>query len=309
MELREIRSFLLIAKSGSIAETARQLHLTPGAVHKHLKTLERELGARIYQKTLEGLRLTPAGAVIRPYFQDVLDRCDAAVNALTDWKEDATGMVRVGAGPSFSSYMLPGVLSRFRRKHSKIEVFVETGNGSHLLEGLRRGDLDLIFDLEDPQAASEFVAMAEWESRIGIVSGFPDLPQRCRMKQLQRTPFILFQKGSRIASLIDAHFERIGFQPNVVMRSDSAEAIKAMVKNRLGIAMLFLWNANAEYRTGSLRVIHTDAPPLAGRMALLRRRTAYVPQALSAFADVARRMNWKNLHPLSPNNGSGQRGR
>jgi DNA-binding transcriptional LysR family regulator len=119
------------------------------------------------------------------------------------------------------------------------------------------------------------------------------------MDRLAKVPFILFQKGSRMQNLIDDHFQRIGFQPNVVMRSDSAEAIKAMVRSRLGVAMLFLYNANTEFRTGSLHIIHTDAPPLSARMVLLKKKSSYTPRAISAFVQVAQSTNWTNLHPIA----------
>jgi DNA-binding transcriptional LysR family regulator len=299
MEFREILSFVLLAKSHSILETSRELRLTPGAVHKHLKMLESELGVQLYEKYDGTLRLTEAGKAILPYFQDILDRRDAAIQATSDWKRETAGMVRVGAGPSFSSYMLPRVLSRFRRKFPKVEIFVETGNGNDLRESLRVGSLDLIFDVAHPPVDnSEFTTMAIWESELGIVSARPDLPQHCSLSRLAGAPFILFQKGSPMQEIVDSHFDRIGFQPNVVMRSDSAEAIKAMVKSRLGVAMLFLYNTTHDVRNGSIRVIHTDKH-LSARMVLLKRKSAFTPRASFAFAKMAERMNWANLHPVA----------
>ena len=208
-------------------------------------------------------------------------------------------MVRVGAGPSFSSYMLPRVLSRFRRKFPKVEIFVETGNGNDLRESLRVGSLDLIFDVAHPPVDnSEFTTMAIWESELGIVSARPDLPQHCSLSRLAGAPFILFEKGSPMQEIVDSHFDRIGFQPNVVMRSDSAEAIKAMVKSRLGVAMLFLYNTTHDVRNGSIRVIHTDKH-LSARMVLLKRKSAFTPRASFAFAKMAEQMNWANLHPVA----------
>jgi DNA-binding transcriptional LysR family regulator len=195
--------------------------------------------------------------------------------------------------------MLPRILSKFRHAYPKVEVFVETGNGSHLRESLRNGALDLIFEVAYPDAEpSDFTPMALWESHVGIVSALSDLPAHCRMERLAKVPFILFQKGSSMQNMIDGYFQRIPFRPHVVMRSDSAEAIKAMVKSRLGVAMLFLYNANEEFRNGSLHVIHTDAPPLSARMVLLKRNSSYASKVLIAFTKVAQSMNWTNLHPL-----------
>jgi LysR family transcriptional activator of glutamate synthase operon len=299
MEFREILSFTLLAKSRSILETSRELCLTPGAVHKHLKTLEAELGIPLYEKHDGTLRLTASGKVALPYFQDILDRRDAAIEAAVGWKGQATGVVRIGAGPSFSSYMLPRILSRFRRRYPKVEIFVETGTGGHLRESLRSGSLDLIFDVANPPVdPAEFTTMAEWESFLCIVSARPDLPHNCPMSKLKNVPFILFPKDTPMQNMIDAHFDRIGFRPRVVMRSDSAEAIKAMVKSRLGVAMLFLYNANQDVRDKSIRVIRVERS-LSARMVLLKRRSTFTPRPSLAFAQLAQQMRWANLHPIA----------
>lgn len=299
MEFREVLSFTLLAKSHSILETSRELRLTPGAVHKHLKTLESELGIQLYEKHDGALRLTAAGRAALPYFQEILDRRDAAIDAASGWKNNVGGMVRVGAGPNFSSDMLPRILSRFRRRYPTVELFVETGNGGNLRESLRSGSLDLIFDVAQPPVDSaEFTTMAEWESCMCIVSARPELPQNCPMSKLKNVPFILFPKGTPMQDMIDAHFARIGFRPKVVMRSDSAEAIKSMVKNRLGVAMLFQYNANQDVRNRSIRVIHR-VPGLSSRMVLLRRRSAFIPRPSLAFTQVAQQMKWANLQPVS----------
>lgn len=299
MEIREMQSFVLLAQFHSILRTADALNLTPGAVHKHLKTLEVELGAALYEKHEGSLRLTREGHIVLPFFIDVIERRGAAVKALADFREGANGSVRVGAGPSFSSYMLPDLLRKFRARFGNVDVFIETGNGDHLLQGLRAGTLDLIFDPIAPSPQEDLQIAATWDAEIGLVSAQSSIPARTPMSRLRSTPFILFQKGSRMDEMVQRHFERIGFEPNVVMRSDSSEAIKAMVKNRLGVAMLFLWNANPDLRNGSLRIVKTDAPPLTARMGLIQRKTSYTPKASAAFIEIAKSINWRNLHPTA----------
>jgi len=307
MELREIKSFVALAKSHSILEVARELGLTPGAVHKHLKILEQELGVRLYERHDGSLRLTAAGEVAFPHFRDVLERRDAAVRAIADCQGETGGLLRVGAGSNFSSQMLPKILSRFRHEYPKVEVFVETGDGSHLLESLGKGELDLIFEVAYPDLKlPDFTPLALWESSVGIISPPSDLPSHCGMKRLANVPFILFQKGSRAQDMIDAYLQRITFRPQVVMRSDSADAMKAMVKSRLGVAMLFLYQANPEFKSGSLRIIHTDAPPLPARLVLLKRSSSYASRAIAAFCTVAQSMNWPNLHPVPREQGSAE---
>lgn len=297
MDIREIRSLILVARTGSILRAAERSCLTPGAVHKHLKTLEAELGVRLYRKTENGLELTCEGEIALPFFQEVIERRDAALAAIADCKDSARGVVRVGAGPSFASFMLPGIVARFRRRYPRVEVYVETGNAQHVEQQLKAGALDLAFALTECPAG-EFAVLAEWEAEIGIVSALPNLPSPASLKRLAEAPFILFGQGSRMDRIVQRYLDAIGLRPKVIMRSDSAEAIKAAVKNRLGVALMFLWNANQELGSRSLRAIRTGAAPLLGRLALIKPKTSYTPLAIEAFAKMARGLNWKNLHPV-----------
>jgi DNA-binding transcriptional LysR family regulator len=142
--------------------------------------------------------------------------------------------------------------------------------------------------------------VAQWEAQTGFISARLDVPTHCRLAALKKVPFILFGKGTVMESTIRHYFNSLNFQPSVVMRSDSSEAIKAMIRAGLGISVLFLWNIDAEMRGSAFKVIRTDAPPLSLRMALIRSKSGYTQRAVYEFIQLAGRMNWKNLH-LLPN--------
>lgn len=180
-----------------------------------------------------------------------------------------------------------------------VDVYVETGDSAHLISRLRAGALDLIFDLaaSDPDDQN-LEQVAQWEAQTGFISARPDVPAHCRLAALEKVPFILFGKGTAMESAVRHYFQSLNFHPSVVMRSDSAEAIKAMIRAGLGVSVLFLWNIDAETRSSAFRVIRTNAPPLSLRMALVRLRSGYTPKAVLEFIELTGRMNWKNLHLL-----------
>jgi DNA-binding transcriptional LysR family regulator len=72
-----------------------------------------------------------------------------------------------------------------------------------------------------------------------------------------------------------------------------------MLRAGLGVSVLFLWNITSDVRSRALSAIRTEAPPLVSQMALVKLRTSYTPEAVSRFIELARRMDWKNLHPAS----------
>ena len=298
MEIREIRSLVVFAECESIQETAEKCNLSPPAVHKHLKMIADEFGVSFYSKRGGRLELTDAGRLLLPFAREIMLRHDAASTALREWRDAAHGLVRVGAGPCFTSCLLPILVKRFRRCFPKVELFVETATGDRLLERLSSGHLDLIFDLGAQAVDVPGVdTLARWESPAGFVSARSDVPNPCRLAQLKKAPFILYEHDSWIERIIHSYFNRLGFSPKVVMRSDSAEAIKAFVRSGLGVSVLFLWNINSEPRGSPMTVLRTDAPPLTSDMALLKMRTRLTSPAVRAFIELSRCIKWKNLHP------------
>jgi LysR family transcriptional activator of glutamate synthase operon len=300
MELRGLRSLLLLADLGSIAKCAEQLHLSAAAIHKQLKVLESELDVQLYERAGRRLRLTQAAEILLPHVRSLLAESDTALSALSEWKGLKHGTVRVGTGPTMSSYLLPPVLEEFRRRCPEVELFVETGHFQELVSGLSAGSLDTLMLvsselIEQPHLTVEHT----WDYELVLVSGRRGSPRRCRISDLSDSPFILYKKGGLFEAFIDSYFAEAGFKPRVIMRFDNAEAIKAMIRLGLGISVLPMWVVDAELRQKTLFLIRQKEHPLIGKIALVRRKTGYVPQPVAAFLDVARNWSWKNARLVS----------
>ena len=298
MELKEIRSLVALSELGSISLAAGQLHLSPPAIHKQLKILESELGVALYEKVGRHLQLTQAADVLLPYLKELLAQYDSARSALEEWKGMKRGLVRIGTGPS--AYVLPAILKKFRRENPAVEVLVETGNTPVLLDGLSRGSLDLALlvsaDLIEKQ---DYCVETSWDFEMVMVSHQRLPPARPRLLDLKHFRFILFRKGSRMEEPIDRYFAAHAFEPNVVMRFDNSEFIRSMVRAGLGIAMLPLWVVDRDVKERRLSLIRPAEPPLYSKIALVRRRSAFVPRPVQAFVATARGLEASQLRLLT----------
>jgi DNA-binding transcriptional LysR family regulator len=299
MELREMKSLIALSECGSIQEAGARCNLSPAAIHKHLKILESEFGVRLYTKKRGRLALTEAGLLLIPFFRDIVLRCGAAQVALEEWKGARRGLVRIGAGPAFSSYLLPALVKRFRRSFPNVDVFIETGDSGHLIHQLKAGAVDLVFDLASAVAHDNTLQqLAAWESEAGFISAASALPAYCELKTLQNEPFILFREDSPMGILVQNYLSALNFVPHAVMRSDSAEAIKAMVLADMGVSLLFLWNIDSDTQKSRFSFIKTEAPPFISRIALVRRKADYTPRAVNEFVALARGISAKHFRPV-----------
>lgn len=298
MELKELRSLLALSELGSISLAAAQLHLSPPAIHKQLKILESELGVALYEKMGRRLQLTPAAEVLLPYLRELLAQYDSAMSALQEWKGMKRGQVRIGTGPS--AYVLPAILKNFRRTNPAIEVLVETGNTPVLLDSLSRGSLDLALlvsaDLVEQQ---EYRVELAWDFELVIVSHQRQPPSHPRLADLKNLRFILFRKGSRMEDPVDRFFAAHGFNPNVVMRFDNSEFIRSMVRAGMGVGILPLWVVHRDIKEHRLSLIRPVGPPIFSKIALVRRKSGFVPRPVQAFIEAARALDPRDLRLLT----------
>ena len=286
VELKELRSLVALSELGSISLVADHVHLSPPAVHKQLKTLEGELGVRLYEKAGKQLQLTQAAIILLPHVKELLAHYDFALTALDEWKGLKRGLVRIGTGPS--SYVLPAILKRFRQAYSKIEVMVETANTPALLEELQRGSLDLALVVSaDLSERHDFIIEAAWDFEMILVCHYKHLPPKPHLADLSDRRFILFRQGSRMQEPIDRYFAANMFEPKVVMRFDNADFIRSMVQAGLGIALLPLWVVQRDLKEKHLSVIRPVEPTPFSKIALIRRKSNYIPRPVQGFIETA----------------------
>jgi DNA-binding transcriptional LysR family regulator len=263
------------------------MNLTPAAIHKQLKQLEDELQSPLYEKHDGKLQLTQPARIMLPHFEEMLSQYRNALSALEEWKGLRRGEIRIGAGPGLASFLLPPVLKKFHHKWPNVDADVETGNSAQLINALENRDLDvaLVMARESPEEVSLRTVM-ELRFEIVLVSCLAGLPKKCSLHQLSSFPFLLYRRGARIENLIEEYFASHHFSPNVIMRSDFSEALKAMVQSGMGISMLPSFAVQGEISSGKVRQIRLTEPPLMSSYRVLLRKTDFVLPAVSAFISI-----------------------
>src|SRR5947209_10331009 len=143
VELFQLRSFLRVAEAGSVTRAAEALHLTQPAVTQHVRGLERELGARLFDRTERGMRLTQAGAALLHSARQqmaLLDECRAVI---ADLESGAAGRLALGAGVTTSVFQLPAWLRAFQDAHPGVDVVVRTGRSREVAAMALERQIDL----------------------------------------------------------------------------------------------------------------------------------------------------------------------
>src|SRR5215211_1979053 len=133
MDISKLRIFTTIARLGNFTRAAELLYLTQPTVSQQLAMLEAQIGAPLIVRLPRRLKLTPAGEALLPYAEQILALADAGAEAARAAAGLADRTLRLGAGHTLATYLLPDLLSRYRELYPQRLARISVGNTAELL--------------------------------------------------------------------------------------------------------------------------------------------------------------------------------
>lgn len=235
MDQESLEVFLTIARHGSINRAAQALFLAQSTLTHRLKQLERQIGTPLFVRTASGVTLTGEGRRLLPIAANIIEQ----MRTFTQQKEQRQPLSIV-AGKAFVAYELPRLLGQYRQANPHFTCYVRSTLYEESLNALLTGAADIAFlgsEMYHPHIHQEFLP----SDRILLVTtprhpwadrfpGFPDWGTE---------EMIVF--GNHTAPYrqrVDRYLAQQGVFPNIIMELDSFGAVKKMVEQSLGIAML-----------------------------------------------------------------------
>ena len=140
MEFRQLEAFAAIAKYKSFSKAANALYLTQPTISAHLGSLERELQKKLVSRTTKTIQLTQDGEKFLKYVNRILELKEAAVQELAGEEKE---IISLGASTIPSGYLLPGLLSEFRRQHPGVFFQIRQGDSCEIEEKVTDGTVEL----------------------------------------------------------------------------------------------------------------------------------------------------------------------
>lgn len=239
MDTRYLQSFVMVVDSGSFADAARRLDLTPAAVGARVRALEESIGAALVRRAGRTVRATEAGLKIlnhaRAVLRDVRD-----LKAIAN--DDAPlGELRLGASSSAMTGVLPPVLKALYRRHPKLAVHIEPGDSATLYQRVTDGVLDAAL-LVEPQFM--LPKSCDWRMLVEeplCVLAPSALARRDPLALLANEPFIRYDRATWGGRLAERCLREHGIVPHERIEIDGLGAIAAFVSQGLGVSLLPDW--------------------------------------------------------------------
>ena len=171
MEWSDLHVFLVIAREGTLSAAARKLGQSQPTMGRRLRTLEADVGQRLFQRTAAGFVLTDEGATMLGYAERMEDQVFGLERQLAGHDQQLEGMVRISASDWYGALILTPVIAEFAKLHPRVVVELIT-SAKHY--SLSRREADLIFKtrpFEEAEAISR--KLMHMPYAVYIKSGLP----------------------------------------------------------------------------------------------------------------------------------------
>ncbi|OII67040.1 MULTISPECIES: LysR family transcriptional regulator [unclassified Streptomyces] len=281
MDTRLLRTFRSLARTGNFTTAAAELHLAQSTVTVHVRTLEQDLGARLFDRLPRGAVLTDAGRRLLSEAEAVLD-AEARLRAAAAAADGGpvSGEVVIGAGETLCSARLPGVVAALRRTHPDVGIHLQPSGTADAVDGLRSGRLDLALLLEEEAAYPDLDAERIAEEPLVLVAapGHPLARGRragaaVGWAELAREHFFLHEQGCSYSDRLARELLAVpGVRPRLT-RFGSIEAARSCVAAGLGLTLMPRVTVAGALRDGTLaEVAGPRFPDVPVQSVRLRRR-------------------------------------
>ncbi|TBO54609.1 LysR family transcriptional regulator, partial [Streptomyces kasugaensis] len=243
MELQQMRYVVAVAETGGFTRAAERCHVVQSALSHQIARLEKELGARLFDRTSRSVRLTAAGAAFVPVARQTLQAAERARAEVEAASGEVRGRLAVGAISTVAAVDLARELGAFRTRCPQVRISLRTEMSDQLIEQVRQGALDVAFIGLAPGARTAGVRQKEL-SRGELVAVVPPghpLAGRAwtRLSRLARETFVDFTAGSAARRQRDDAFRAAGLAAaDVAFEVTTVEFLAKLVRAGLGVGMV-----------------------------------------------------------------------
>jgi len=238
VNLRQLRTFVAIVDSATIARAANRLGLTQSAASRQVASLEAELGVALFDRVGRRVQLTPEGDDLLKRSRKLLADAEALEERAKVLKGGQSGNLRVSATPQVIETFLAPFLPRYLRKNPGVEIqFVESG-GPQQVKGLADSEVQLaLMAYGNQRFHSQFLypihllAVMSEKHRLGRSAAL-------EISKLTEDPLLILghEFGARL--WFDGACNDARINPRVVLESHSPRTLLALARVGYGIAIV-----------------------------------------------------------------------
>jgi LysR family hydrogen peroxide-inducible transcriptional activator len=240
MEFHQLRYACAVADTGSFSRAAERCQIAQPSLSQQVLKLEKDLGAKLFDRLGRSIRLTEAGNTFIPHARSILEQMELARSSVADKNADVRGSVAVGVIPTIAPYLMPRYTAAFAKRYPEARLRIVEETTPVLIESLRDLSIDIAIlalplrhkDLELFPIRTEplFAVLPKDHPCAGAES--------LALSELRGDAFVMLRDGHCFRDLSIAACTHALITPNIAFESGQFSSLLGMVAAGIGISLV-----------------------------------------------------------------------
>lgn len=245
MDTASLKTFLVIAETGSFSLAAERLFVTQPAISKRIQALESELGTQLFDRVGRQTILTPAGEIFFNRAQTILQQLEDSQREIDNLSGKVTGTLHIGTSHHIGLHHLPPILKRLNQQYPELTLDIQFMDSEAAYREVLTGKLELGIITIPSSATQELKTSIVWEDPLEFVVGKNHVlasklssGRTLNAKELAQYDAILPAKNTYTRQILETAFNKIDCEVKTTLSTNYLETIKMLVNVGLGWSLL-----------------------------------------------------------------------
>jgi len=254
-DLNLLRVFYHVAKTEQISKAAEILNVSQPAISQQIKTLEDQIGFKLFSRSKKGVKLTQEAEEIFSYCKNIFVQVESINHTLQNINSLDTGTLRIGASDTICKYYLIDKLKAFEELYPKIRYRVTNCTTTESLTLLKNNDVDIAF-VHTPVTNQNFTfrPCLTLEDYFVCSKNF-DCSQIKELSDLTKYRTLLLEKSSHSRKSLDSNLLRYNVELRPKFELASLDLLIEFAKKNMGIICVSKQYIKKELETQELKII------------------------------------------------------
>ena len=285
MEIRQVQSFVHVARLGSFSRAAETMGYSQSAITVQIRLLEEELGTKLFDRMGKKVSLTPQGKRFLEHANRILYEMNRTIMTMNEDRE-LENPLHIGTIESLCTAKFPCILSQFHTLYPKVNIQITLDSPEKLIRMMEHNELDLIYILDTPRWNKEWIKVMEAAEPIVFVASVNSefaLRKEMVLQDILGEPFFLTEKNANYRQALDQHLALENRTLDPVLEISDTEFIIKMVERNDGLSFLPYFAVEKYIRSGRIAMLDVTDIDISMYRQIFYHKNKYKTREMSEF--------------------------
>ena len=255
LDYHRLKIFKVVADVKSFSRAGELLFLSQPTITHQIRKLENNLGVILFERSKNGIKLTPAGELFYQHVSKILEDYAKLEDELSKFKRDFYKNLIIGASSTIGEYLIPPFIREFYKKNPEIKINLFIGNSKEVEEGISSKSF-YIGLVEDEVSKEKYQKVKFFRDEIIlIVSKDMKIEDEIGIEDLKNYNFVFREEGSGTRNILEKHLKKFNLDITPVMEIKSSRAIANLIENSDLLAFVSKLVVKDKLEAGTLKEI------------------------------------------------------